>query len=496
MKAFTRVSASQISTYLSCQRQWWWNKVFGLPTTQKPSAALGEAVHASIEGYLAGEPTLHAVAQPARAKLDELRAMSPLVETQMQRHLRNGLTFIGRIDLLALNEALVVDHKTTSSLQYAKTEEELRADVQMLAYAYELYCRRPVEEVRVAHNVLLTRGSGHRYTETAIPAKSIMEGWRKIQDITDQMMQTALVEEPSEVPPTWSACDKYGGCDFREQCRALKLAAKQSPYDDAPLASSDSTRMEVNTMSTKHTASVLRSMGLDDQTILAAIQRGTCTDDVGLAGGAPAPAPAVKAAAINPPEAPPSPREVKQAPVVAVEEAPAPVGKTPEDALKNQMKYLLSLGWAQEDLDLLSDDAFTLAVKKSIKRADVTLTMGTGTVQGAEYDDLIVGFEPLAPAAPAPAKRPTRSPVTVSIATPAPVVEAPVEEEKVRQPRNAVPRLRALGYPADMVDRMDAAEMKRILDGEIAYIVTQVVAGPAPAPVVVAPAEEIGRAHV
>jgi len=480
MKAFTRVSASQISTYLSCQRQWWWNKVFGLPTTQKPSAALGEAVHASIEGYLAGDPTLHAVAQPARAKLDELRAMSPLVETQMQRHLRNGLTFIGRIDLLALNEALVVDHKTTSSLQYAKTEEELRADVQMLAYAYELYCRRPVEEVRVAHNVLLTRGSGHRYTETAIPAKSIMEGWRKIQDITDQMMQTALVEEPSEVPPTWSACDKYGGCDFREQCRALKLAAKQSPYDDVPMASSDSTRMEVNTMSTKHTASVLRSMGLDDQTILAAIQRGTCTDDIGLAGGAPAPAPAVKAAAINPPEAPPSPREVKQAPVVAVEEAKAPIGKSPEDALKNQMKYLLSLGWAQEDLDLLSDEAFTLAVKKSIKRADVTLTMGTGTVQGAEYDDLIVGFEPLAPAAPVPAKRPTRSPVTVSIAAPAPVVEAPVEEEKVRQPRNAVPRLKALGYPAEVIDRMDAAEMKRVLDEEVTY-------APAPVAVVEAP---------
>ena len=54
MKKFTHVSASQVSTYMSCKRQWYWNKVLGLPTKQKPSAALGEAVHNSIEKYLEG----------------------------------------------------------------------------------------------------------------------------------------------------------------------------------------------------------------------------------------------------------------------------------------------------------------------------------------------------------------------------------------------------------------------------------------------------------
>lgn len=492
MKAFTHVSASQISTYLSCKRQWWWNKIAGLPTTQKPSAALGEAVHTSIEGYLAGQPALHPVAVPARKKLDELRALSPLVETRMERRLRNGLVFIGRIDLLALDEALVVDHKTTSSLQYAKTEEELRGDVQMLAYAYELHCRKPVDEVRVAHNVLLTRGSGHRYTETSIPAPVILDGWRRIQDITDEMKQTAQVEAPDTVPPTWSACDKYGGCDFREQCRALKLAAKQSPYDDAPEASSSSTRMEVNDMSTKHSASVLRSMGLDDATILAAIQRGTCVDDVGLTGSTPAPA--AKAAVINPPEAPASPREVKQE---AVEEIKTPIGKSAEDVLKDQMRLLLSLGWAQDELDMLSDDTFLLAVKKGIKRAEVTVTLGTGTVQGAEYDDVIIGFEPIAPTAPT--KRPTRSPVAVTPA--APVAASASADEKVRQPRNAVPRLKALGYPAEVAERMDAAEMKRILDAEIPYAAPAeekpepvVVQAPPPAAPVVAKEEPIVQA--
>jgi CRISPR/Cas system-associated exonuclease Cas4 (RecB family) len=479
MKAFTRVSASQISTYLSCQRQWWWNKVFGLPTTQKPSAALGEAVHASIEAYLENGGTLHPVAVPARKKLDELRALSPLVEAKMERPLRNGLLFIGRIDLMVPDKALIVDHKTTSNLQYAKTEEELQADVQMLAYAYEVHARTGAPEITVAHNVLLTRGTGHRYTEATISEQTVLEGWRQIEAVTDQMMQTAKTEEPDAVPPTWSSCDKYGGCDFREQCRSLKLAAKKSPYDDVAVTSPSHTPMEVN-MSTKHNASILRAMGLDDATILAAIRRGTCTDDVGLTGAAPAPAPAAPvAAAINPPEAPASPRVEKAAPAPVV----VAVGKSPEEALRDQMKYLLSLGWGQEDIDMLSDDAFQEAVRKGYKRDDVVTVLGLGLVQGAEYEDIIIAFEPKV----APAKRPTRAPVTVTPAT------AP-SEEKVRQPRNAVPRLKALGYPADVAESMDAMEMKRVLDGEIRYAAEETPAPvvveekPAPAPVVVAPA--------
>lgn len=425
MKSFTHVSASQISTYLSCQRQWWWNKVFGLPTTQKASAALGEAVHSSIEAYLGGERTLHPVAVPARKKLDELRQLSPLVEAKMERRLDNGLVFVGRIDLMVPEQGLVVDHKTTSSLQYAKTEEELRADVQMLAYAYEVLQRQPGQEVRVAHNVLLTKGSGHRYTEATLSAPVILEGWKRIQAVTDQMRQTALIESPDAVPPTWNACDRYGGCDFRDKCRALKLASSSSPYDDVAVASSSQPPMEVNTMS-KHNASVLRSMGLDDATILAAISRGTCVDDVGLTGAAPAPAstPVVKAAAINPPEAPANPRtEIVSEPSVVA------IGKSPEDALRDQMRYLLSLGWGQEDIDLLSDEAFQEAVKKGHKREQIKLVLGTGMVQGTEYEDVIVGFE--LPAPPAPSKRPSRSPVAVSPTVPAPVIEAPVVEAPV-----------------------------------------------------------------
>lgn len=417
MKAFTHVSASQVSTFLSCQRQWWWNKVFGLPTRQKPSAALGEAVHASIEAYLGGadESALHTVARPALPTLRQLREMPDLeVESQMRRPLRNGLTFIGRIDARSLSERLVVDHKTTSDLKWAKVAEDLQSDVQMLAYAYDVLELNPGAEVRIAHSAMQTRGlPGARYTETTVPAEAVRAGWQRIERVTDDMRRVAQITAADQVTPTWASCSAYGGCDFREQCASLKLAAHSSPYDDAPLASSYSTNQEVN-MATKHSASLLRSMGLDDATIAAAIRKGTCTDDVGLVEAAPAAAPAT----VNPPEAP-KPRE-QTAPVV--EAAPVLPAKSPEQILREQMQLLLSNGWEQDDIDSLSDEAFALAVSKNYKRTEVTLTRGIGLVQGNEYEDVIVGIELTAPPA---TKRPTRS-----AAAAAPAAEAAPKRRK------------------------------------------------------------------
>lgn len=483
MKKFTHVSPSQIATYTTCPRQWWFNKVLGLPVPQKPSAALGEKVHSTIEAYLeSGDPLdLHVVARPAQVKLDELRALSPLVETKMQRPLRNGLTFIGRIDLLALEPRLVVDHKTTSDLKYAKSEEELRSDVQMLSYAYEVYCRNPGPEVRVAHNVLLTRGAPTtRYTETTVSAAQILAGWSRIQDVTDEMLVVARVETPADVSEDRSQCEKYGGCAFKDQCKALWLARGErarSPYDSPDSRpSAVSTTPEVRSMSTKHSASVLRSMGLDDDTIRAAIAKGTCTDDVGLTGAVAAPV--AKATGINPPEAPTDPRarkaEVTSAPVV---EAPKATD------IREQIKMLLANGWSQEDIDSLSDDAFSLAVTKNYKRADVNLVVGTGLVQGTEYDGVVVRVEPVA----AP-KRPTR---TAPVEVEAPVRQGtPLASDKMRQPRNAVPRLEALGWMRDDIAGMSSADMHRILDGNlrpapVAPVIVEEVPEVIPAPVVI-----------
>ena len=52
MRDWKSVSPSQFHTFSDCKRQWWFQSVFGLSTPQRPSAALGEAVHTQLEAYI------------------------------------------------------------------------------------------------------------------------------------------------------------------------------------------------------------------------------------------------------------------------------------------------------------------------------------------------------------------------------------------------------------------------------------------------------------
>jgi hypothetical protein len=339
----------------------------------------------------------------------------------------------------------------------------------MLAYAYEVLARNPGEEVRVAHSVMQTRGLPlATYTEATISEARVRDGWARIEGVTDRMRATAQATSADQVPPDWSSCNKFGGCDFREQCAALKLAARSSPYDGVANVPSFSTP-EVN-MATKHSASLLRNMGLDDATIRAAILKGTCTDDVGLVSDAPKAA--APAAGINPPEAP-RPRE-QSAPTPA----PAPVAsKSSEQMLREQMQLLLANGWSQEEIDTLSDDAFQVAVEKNHKRGDVNLVMGTGLVQGNEYDDVVVRIEPVA------AKRPTRS-AAAAATTPPPVEEKPKRRKATPIEPVVEPALAAVVEPAPAAVVEPVVEPAPVAAAVVEPAPVAAAVEPAPAPVV------------
>ena len=121
MKKLTAISPSQIDTFLTCRRKWWFNKIMGLPIPQHPAAALGESVHTSIEKFFetGDAAALHAIARPALTKLVELRKGAPIIETKMKRTLRNGLEYNGRIDLLDLDADLLVLPVTADSIEGA-----------------------------------------------------------------------------------------------------------------------------------------------------------------------------------------------------------------------------------------------------------------------------------------------------------------------------------------------------------------------------------------
>lgn len=123
----------------------------------------------------------------------------------------------------------VVTHNTTSDLKWAKTEEELLCDPQMILYGSFVLgaCDKqdiPTEEVETGHVVYLTRGARRaRKTTVVLTREHLAREREKLEVTVDKMKVLALVRSPDEVPGEPNSCNNYGGCHFRDKCRALGL---------------------------------------------------------------------------------------------------------------------------------------------------------------------------------------------------------------------------------------------------------------------------------
>ena len=468
MYKFEHVSPSQIETWLGCNRQWYWQYPMGIKPPPTASNLVGSACHTIAEDFIQeqngedlsvkrdGKDHHRAIVRPAMVTLRMLGDLHKsglgYVERGMKRKLRNGLDLVGRIDFMSLPETdnpLVVDHKTSSNLQYAKTEEELRTNIQMLAYAYEAVCLKPLAKgVRVAHNVMLTRGApAARYTDALIPVKEVHAGWTRIQDISDQMIETSKLASPADVPPNLSACDRFGGCFHRDRCAAIKNAQNPnaSPYDGIDTASAST---QENTMTTALPPHLLAKLGVKTPNTTPVPAVG------GVAPAAPA-RPAIPAAlaGLLPPEAPMNPRDAKvQAAALA---AATPVAVSgPEGAA-----LLQSLGWSNDEIDAMTEDCFENAVAGKAQRALVDLDLGAVEPDGFVP---VVGFHVKVVEAPA---RRSRTAAPAPVVEVVEVVEVVTEEEVVEV---VAPKRR--GRPPGAKNKPKDVEVEQVVEPVVVVV--------------------------
>lgn len=458
LKTFTHVSPSQIETFLDigqsgCNRKWWLSKILGLPVPQHPSAALGEAVHKGQEAYIetGDEAQVHALAKgtlPLLRAFRERKLAQPtklLIEHSLKRPLRNGLTMVGRIDLLDIAsgldaEPLVFDWKTAGSPAYAKTPEELRSNVQMLVYAKEaviLDIERnglPADPtvrrgVKVAHGVIPTKGGVAPFVRDArISLDEIHAGWGRILTITDAMLEVAKATSPTDVKPNKSACNAFGGCAFRERCAALATTVPVSKYatvNDQPGDSATSPETTTMSMPSAPYETALKIFGGDENQCRKAFAALSDADFAAWkAGGTAASAPVNRG--VNPPES----TQAAATPAPVAQAAPAVEASDAE-----KIKLLQSLGWADDDIACLPEEEFENVVKHNWRFEDVAFDMVPAEDEDGnvvyDYTNVrkkkVVKAEPVAEPA-APARRRGRPPGSKNKAT---VV---VEPEVVQTP--------------------------------------------------------------
>jgi hypothetical protein len=440
---FEHVSPSQIETWLGCQRQWYWEKVMGLVKPPSEGNITGSACHAVIEDVILerngedltlrsgtdrkdGKDRYRTIVRPALPVLlrqrDQVRAGTGHVERNMKRKLRNGLDLIGRIDFIDLGTdvPLVDDHKTTKDAQYIKTEEELRTNIQMLAYAYEAVCLKPLATgVRVAHNVMLTRGAPTaRYTDVVIPRQEIHAGWTRIQDISDKMIETSKLASPADVPPTESACSNFGGCFHRDRCAAIKAAKSgqpaPSPYDGISSSITQETPMSSTTALPAHILAKLTGGKTPPAPAAAPVAAAPVAPPPTTALPAAlqnvlkqqaAPAAAPPRAALLPPEAPMNPRDAKAQAAQLAASAPVGVAREVEGntatVVLEGAALLQSLGWADAEIDALTEEMFEATVAGRWKREDCEIGFAAPEADGFQAIDRVsptaTKIQPVAP---------------------------------------------------------------------------------------------------
>ena len=257
-----RLSPTAIGQWTSCPRSWYYGWLVGPRPPPSAAMALGTAVHAEIErwltsglpageavggrgyswgdgGSLALDRTYRDVVAIARAGEVYLRPLRPRVATgaarvEVKAHRPPGdvgpLVFDGRIDVVDDGLRLVVDHKTTGSLDapWLPDAAALARDTQMLLYAWAVL--PPGDPIGVAHIRYRTRGSplAAMVVATGVPWSNVEERHGEAEGISRAMGalhdgvvgddRAARIARAHEVEYNPGGCRKYGGCPWAQIC--------------------------------------------------------------------------------------------------------------------------------------------------------------------------------------------------------------------------------------------------------------------------------------
>lgn len=234
---YLRTSPSQIKLAEQCFRKWYNNYVLKIKEPEKPYQKFGKDVHAANELYLntGNFPTedtdenkrLALFVKAAVPFLPEPKIAEVEIEINIPTY-ENGPIMNGYIDcgLPKFGPPKVLDHKTTSDLEYAKTEEGLANDIQMITYAKYYLDLLNVNEIEIAHLYLQTRNKKPKvkYVHTIVDKNQIYKVWnakldivREIQRIVEKLSLSEK-DESEQVTPNVDSCGLYGGCFYRNKC--------------------------------------------------------------------------------------------------------------------------------------------------------------------------------------------------------------------------------------------------------------------------------------
>ncbi len=205
-------------------RKWAFRYVEKIEVPPGPAAAKGTRVHGAAERYLT-YAFIDLTSEEGQILLPGLQYLPPPMYPGMQLEHKFGTqigdTLVrGIIDCWIPDGPMVIDHKTTGNLHWAKTPEELLTDTQANVYAFYAAKETGASSVSLRWVYYSTKAPFR-----AVPTDVVLDADHLAGIVDDIDSRGRLIElslksnlRALDYPPNLEACGAYGGCPYRSRC--------------------------------------------------------------------------------------------------------------------------------------------------------------------------------------------------------------------------------------------------------------------------------------
>ncbi|MCK5642084.1 MAG: PD-(D/E)XK nuclease family protein, partial [Gammaproteobacteria bacterium] len=219
------VSVSQFKLFYACPRKYWYKYPMGIPTPTTSSLALGTATHSVLERYLTmpdwqfdwEEDKAHKTAAPGIQFLPAPGTVN--VETKISVPIA-GLELVGAVDWYSWNmypeerrTLDIGDHKTSKDPgKWAKTEQQLKTDLQMNVYAAALQRQLDIkaDKLVLRHVTYRTVGVPYALPTTVVGDLKYAEmTWNKLEKTVPRIIALRKETNSNNVPTVQGTCGAY-----------------------------------------------------------------------------------------------------------------------------------------------------------------------------------------------------------------------------------------------------------------------------------------------
>jgi len=247
-------SSSAVDKYRRCTRLYAfeYNEKIKPPSSDKQE--FGLKVHKKLEKWLkeGKYPDDSPEGLTAKQAIDKGWLPEPnpklLIEDMFVFSIRKGLGIAGYVDCMVPPELtgiepLVIDHKSTSDLRWAKTEEELLVNPQVIIYCVRAMLKFNVPKVRarwIYYAASNPKDGSPRKPRGVKPVEVIVSNKdpkvietieQLVQDLESMAVIRAENKPGLSFNPSPESCELFGGCPHIERCNLTpgdRLAAYMS----------------------------------------------------------------------------------------------------------------------------------------------------------------------------------------------------------------------------------------------------------------------------